>query len=572
MRETREHLIRYIRESIIGTDVAIETPFGVRRVTYADYTASGRSLRFIEEYIQSVVLPYYANTHTETSGTGYQTTKLREEARQTIHQALGGQDDDCVVFCGSGATAAVQKSIDLLGIRLPGDLDERYGFEEQIPEKERPIIFVGPYEHHSNELPWRETIGDVVVIKENEEGYISLEDLEYQLNKYAERSLKIGSFSAASNVTGIASDTCAVTQLLHQHGALAFWDFAAAGPYVQIEMNPSCKIEDCCPKDAIFLSPHKFIGGPGTPGILVAKKSIFRNSIPAVPGGGTVSYVTGEGHRYKENRVDREEGGTPDIVGSIRAGLVFQLKESVGAHEICTRETSFVLRALEYWKDKPNMEILGNVDAKRLSIVSFRVRCDGRYLHHNFVVALLNDLFGIQARGGCSCAGPYAHRLLGISSDRAHDFEEAVIHGYEALKPGWVRLNFNYFLHEPEFEFLLAAVGMVVKFGWKLLPYYQLNIKRSVFRHKLSMKPFAHSLEDICYSDGRMQFGARKLTEPDTKLSVYLSQAQQLFSELSGDIFQLSETEFKDYEYLRWFVLPEEVSRVPGGVSSTSAA
>ena len=443
MSDRIQYLIDHIRDAVIGEDQAVDGPFGPRRVIYSDYTASGRALAFIEDFIRSEVLPMYANTHTETSGTGLQTTRFREDARKIVARAVGAGDEDVVIFCGAGATAAIAKLIDVLNLRIPNDLDERYRLSDRIPEEERPVVFIGPYEHHSNELPWRESIAEVRTIDEDADGHIDLEHLRRELKTYQRRPMKIGSFSAASNVTGISSDTRAVAELLHRNGALSFWDFAAAGPYVNIDMNPP-EGEDAH-KDAIFLSPHKFVGGPGTPGILVAKKKLFRNRVPAVPGGGTVAYVSGVEHSYFKDIVLREEGGTPEIIGSIRAGLVFQLKGAVGADAIMKREHQFIEEAIREWSADPKIRVLGNPRAERLGIVSFMVRHGERFLHHNFVVALLNDLFGIQARGGCSCAGPYGHRLLDIDLTRSKAYEEEILRGCEGVKPGWVRVNFNYF-------------------------------------------------------------------------------------------------------------------------------
>jgi selenocysteine lyase/cysteine desulfurase len=308
-----DQLIETIRESIIGQDRALEGPYGQRRVTYADYTASGRALGFIEDYIRRQVLPLYANTHTETSGTGLQTTHFREEARQIIHEAVSGTDEDVVLFCGSGATGAINTLVDILNIRLPAGLDDTWDLSDRIPADERPVVFIGPYEHHSNELPWRESIADVIEIDQNENGNIDLAMLEQKLQEYEDRPLKIGSFSAASNVTGIGSKTGETAILLHQYGALSFWDFAAAGPYVDIEMDMRNESADgeLAYKDAVFLSPHKFIGGPGTPGVLVVKRELLDNRVPSTPGGGTVAYVNAEEHRYLEDPIHREEGGHP---------------------------------------------------------------------------------------------------------------------------------------------------------------------------------------------------------------------------------------------------------------------
>ena len=402
---------------MIGDDQVMWGPFGARRVTYADYTASGRALGFVEDLIRDEVLPRYANTHTESSGTGLQTSRLRDDARQIVHEAVGGTDETCVIFCGSGATGAVDKLIGILGLRIPSALDDRYALSSHIPAEERPVVFVGPFEHHSNELPWRESIADVVVIPEDGDGHVDLAALDAELLAHASRPLKIGSFSAASNVTGILSNSCAIADLLHRHGALSFWDFAAAAPYVEIEMDPTCAEHPLAHKDAVFISPHKLVGGPGHPASPWCGAELLTNRVPDVVGGRTVAYVEPIEHRYLDDPIMREKVGTPAIVEAIRAGLVFQLKQAVGVDVINAHEEDFWRRAVERWSRNENIRILGNLDADRLSIVSFVVHGPtGRYLHHNYVVALLNDLFGIQSRGGCSCAGPYGHRLLGIGS------------------------------------------------------------------------------------------------------------------------------------------------------------
>jgi len=552
-------LIESIRTGIIGDDRAVEGPFGVRRVTYADYTASGRSLDFIEDFIREEVMPLYANTHTETSTTGLQTTRFREDARRTILEAVHGGDDDVVIFCGSGATGAINKLIEILNLRLPADLDTRYGFSTLIPEEGRPVVFIGPYEHHSNEISWRETIADVVVIDEDDDGRIDEKHLERELEEYRDRPLKIGSFSAASNVTGIVSNTSALSALLHRHGALAFWDFAAAAPYVGIDMNPAGdEVDPLTYMDALFISPHKFVGGPGTPGVLVVKRDLVSNTVPTVPGGGTVTYVSADGHSYITDPAHREEGGTPAIIESIRAGLVFKLKSAVGESAIEERERSFVERAISSWSEHPQISILGNKEAKRLSIVSFLIRHDEHFLHHNYVVALLNDLFGIQARGGCSCAGPYGHRLLGIDMARSTKFQEAINHGCEGIKPGWVRVNFNYFISETVFQYILDAVILVANEGWKLLPYYHFDIDTGVWRHRDHELRAELGLDDLSFRSGQLEYRVRHLSEPESALPEYLEQARRIIADAEAEFgCDADTTELpEELERLRWFPLP----------------
>ncbi len=566
-------LIDTIRHSVIGDKHPIRTPFGERPLVYADYTASGRSLGFIEDYIRQQVLPYYANTHSESSFTGAQTTALREQAREQIRTAINASADDRIIFCGSGATAAINKLIDIMNLRLPRDLADRYQLESVIPAAARPVVFIGPYEHHSNELPWRESIADVVSIPLSTEGQIDLAALEQRLIAYRDRPLRIGSFSAASNVTGIKSDVQGVTNLLKRYEALAFWDYAAAAPYVGIDMQGAGSA-----LDAVFISPHKFIGGPGTPGILVVKEAMLTNSVPAVVGGGTVVYVTPEDHLFIADHERREEGGTPAIVEAVRAGLVFKLQQQVGTDEIERREHDFVHRAMERFDASPNLEVLGGSDAPRLSIVSLRFKHGERDLHYGFVVALLNDLFGIQARGGCSCAGPYGHSLLGMDMGYSRALEKQIQAGAFVLRPGWVRLNFNYFLAEEDFQYLLNAIELVAEQGWRLLPAYHFDPQTGSWRYRGSPRDLAASLTALNFVDWCSQ-GEANVPAPlalDGLLELAESILQAGAGPGNGSEISLGEDSVLELtpqaESLRWFVLPQEVSAELTALQAAGAA
>ncbi|XP_048232399.1 uncharacterized protein LOC8273528 [Ricinus communis] len=508
-----EKRLAWLRSQIIGDDVELCSPFGKRRLTYADHTASGRSLHYIENFITNNVLPFYGNTHTCDSYVGHRTTKMVHEATQYIKRSLGGGEDDAIMFCGSGTTAAIKRLQEVMGIAVPSTMRDR--LIKCLSSEEIWVVFVGPYEHHSNLLSWRQSLAEVIEIGLDGSGLIDMEALKKLLDSYQKANRPIlGSFSASSNVTGIFSHTRELAQLLHQYGGFVCFDFAASGPYVEIDMR-SGEIDGY---DAIFLSPHKFLGGPGSPGILLMSKALYqlRSSPPSTCGGGTVSYVNSFNEKdtlYLDDIEERENGGTPQIIQTIRAALAFWVKEYISYKVIEEQEHKYLSKALKRLKYNKNIGILGNISAKRQAILSFlifsttnsssskdpsseRKEEDNLYmwaetgnkrdkpLHGAFVAALLNDLFGIQSRGGCACAGPYGHLLLNISETVSLALRSAIHQGYMGVKPGWTRISFPYYMSNEEFEFIIAAVEFIAIYGQRFLPLYRFNFKTGAWSFK----------------------------------------------------------------------------------------
>lgn len=476
-----ETTLENLRKDVLGEETCVRTPFGVRLVTYADHVASGRALRSVERALQEAVLPLYANTHTEDSATGARTTRLMHEAAEYVKHQLGAGPEHKIVFPGTGATGAVKRLQEILGVAVPAQ--HRARLLQVLPASERLVVFVGPYEHHSNEVSWRESLAEVVTVPLDERGLIDLPALERALaDPRFDGRPKLGTFSAASNVTGLLSDVRTIARVLHRHGASAAFDYAASAPYVKIDVGPSAPGEDDG-IDAVMLSPHKFLGGPGAAGVLLFHRSLYRLAAPTTAGGGTVSYVSPTLHRFLPDIEMREDAGTPGILQKMRAAMAFRVKERVGVDRIEDLERDYATRALRRLRATPGVEILGNVDAPRLAVVSFLIRDGERHLHPRFVIRLLSDLFGIQGRAGCSCAGPYGHQLLAIDATASEAYLRAIEAGYEGVRPGWSRVNFHWLIDEDEFTFMLDAIAFVAEHGAAFVPLYRFDWRTGAWRH-----------------------------------------------------------------------------------------
>ncbi|MGH1414896.1 MAG: aminotransferase class V-fold PLP-dependent enzyme [Pelagimonas sp.] len=446
-----------LRAGLIGEGMEIPGPFGPKPLVYADYVASGRALVQVEDFVTRHVLPFYANSHTEASFCGQQMTRMREKARQIIGQLCGADDRHAVVFAGSGATAGLNRLVHLLAAG---------------PET---VVIIGPYEHHSNILPWRESGAKVIEIPEAENGGPDLVCLQATLEQHQGQHI-IGSFSAASNVTGVMTDVEAVTSKLKAFGALAVWDYAGGGPYMPMRMRHA---------DAIVTSPHKFIGGPGASGVMILRKDAVRTQRPSLPGGGTVAFVSPWAHDYSGDLATREEAGTPNVIGDIRAALAFLVKDAIGQEFITERLDTLRARALKVWQKTPGLRLIGHPNAPSLPIFSFQVQDrDGAMVHQQLVTRMLSDVFGIQARGGCACAGPYAHRLLGIQAVQSEQLRAEILAGHEVEKPGWTRLGFSPLMTDIKADTLIAAVDQLARDPHAFSGVYQMDPQTARFSPK----------------------------------------------------------------------------------------
>jgi selenocysteine lyase/cysteine desulfurase len=458
-----------IANGLIGADTQLDGPFGRKPIIYADYVASGRALMQIERLILEHILPYYANSHTEASFCGSYMTRLRREARRIVAKACGADARHAVIFCGSGATAGVNRLVNLLGTTAA------------VRAGQTPCVLIGPYEHHSNILAWRESGAKVIELPEARSGGVDIHALDNALTNHRDHALVIGSFSAASNVTGIQENIAEITARLNRAGALSVWDYAGGGPYLPISMMPGTNAAI----DAIVLSPHKFIGGPGASGLLIMRKDRAVSQSPTWPGGGTVKFVSSQQHIYSDDLATREEAGTPNVIGDIRVALAFLVKRAIGEEYFVKRNHELVERAMKRWRDARNLELLGNPEAERLPIFSFRIRDNnGGYVHHQLITRMLSDRFGIQARGGCACAGPYVMRLLSISDAQSETILQSIAEGDEMSKPGFTRLNFSVLLDYKKVDYILDSVVQLASDAAFYSDRYECDRSRAIFTPK----------------------------------------------------------------------------------------
>jgi selenocysteine lyase/cysteine desulfurase len=544
-RQGQPDLWDRVRGSIIGGNAFLDTPFGRRRLTYADHTASGRGVALIEDQIRSA-LEMYGNTHTEDDATGTLTSERLRQAEATIKRLVNAGPQHKIVTVGAGTTAAVHQLQQILGIYLP---PAGRDFFQPRDEANRPLVFVGPYEHHSNEVSWRECFAEVVEIELTDDGLLDLDDLRSKASdpRWSERR-KIGAFSAASNVSGVTTPVYEVARILHENGALAFFDFAAAAPYVQMDMRRDAHSSF----DALYFSPHKFLGGPGSCGVLIFDEAIYRADLPPTIGaGGTVDFVGFEGQAYSTDIEVREKPGTPGILQTLRAALAMELKEMLGPERIASHEAQLARRAHAVLCGHPGIELMGGVGPEdRLPIFSFNVRVGSSWLHPRYVTTLLNDLFGIQSRAGCSCAAPYGHRILHIDERKSRELRRSIMCGNIGLKPGWARVNFHFLHTDDEVDFICRSILFVADHGKKFLPLYRFDMRSGVWRHRdFVPPPVPFGLEQALYGQETRQ---HRDEPPDLArlFEEYLAEARKCAGSIAQQDLKSTEEDLIPFVYV----------------------
>ncbi|HPB25839.1 MAG TPA: aminotransferase class V-fold PLP-dependent enzyme [Bacteroidales bacterium] len=476
MTPLEQHFSKF-KKNIVGNDLMIDTPYGKVKMIYADWIASGRFYKPIEKIISEQIGPYIGNTHTETSETGTLMTLSYHLAHKKIKEHVHASDTDVIITAGFGMTSVVNKLQRILGLRTCGMINK----SNCLQKCEKPVVFISHMEHHSNHTSWYETNAEVVLIKPGKDLLFDLNNLEKELKRYKDRKFKIGSFTACSNVTGISTPYHQIAKLMHRYGGICFVDFAASAPYCDINMHPEDPMEKL---DAIFFSPHKFLGGPGSSGVLVFDSSLYPFHAPDQPGGGTVDWTNPWGeYKYIDNIEAREDGGTPGFLQAIRSALCIELKNKMGTANIQQREQELLKIAFKKMPAIPGLHILAENIRHRLGVISFYI--DG--LHYNLAVRLLNDRFGIQVRGGCACAGTYGHYLLNVSYQKSRHITSQITRGNLSEKPGWVRLSLHPTMTDEELNYIIKAIALVAKNFGKWVDDYNYNPRTNEYKPKKNM-------------------------------------------------------------------------------------
>jgi selenocysteine lyase/cysteine desulfurase len=481
MMSSQEQYFEQFRKNIIGTDAFFDSPFGRKKIYYFDWVAGGRLYAPIEDKMTGIFGPFVANTHTQASETGTRMTLCYRFAHEYIKKHVNAGPNDVIITAGPGMTTVVNKLQRMLSLRTSNKRVKH----ESMDEKDRPVVFITHMEHHSNQTSWYETMADVVMIPPTPNLLIDLDALREILKKFSDRRFKIGAFTACSNVTGIITPYHEMAAIMHENKGLCFIDFAASAPYVTIDMHPPEPLQKL---DAVYFSPHKFLGGPGSAGVLVFDSSLYQSEIPDDPGGGTVDWTNPWGeYKYVDDIEAREDGGTPGYLQAIRAALSMKLKEKMGISRIMEREEELVDKTMNGLQQIPGIKILAGNTEHRLGIISF-YHPD---IHFNLIVKLLSDRYGIQARGGCACAGTYGHFLLEVSYDRSHQITEKINHGDLSEKPGWVRISLHPVMMDYEIDYLLSAVKDIVLNYAEWKKEYIYDPKRNEFEHqsRIGLKP-----------------------------------------------------------------------------------
>jgi selenocysteine lyase/cysteine desulfurase len=461
------------RNEVIGNDSVFHSPYGEKRIVYADWTASGRLYRPIEKRLVEKIGPFVGNTHTGTTVSGRRMTEAYHYALRFIKKHVNAGAGDVIISSNSGMTGVVNKFQRILGLKI----HEKYQKSIKFKTNERPLILVTHMEHHSNQTSWIETLGDVVVIPSDSKGLVDLEALHKLLRRYKKRKVKIAAVTSFSNVTGVASPYYEIAEIMHEHGGLCFVDFAASAPYINIDMHPENEAQKL---DAIFFSPHKFLGGPGGTGILIFDNALYKNKVPDCPGGGTVEWTNPwGGHQYVDDIEQREDGGTPAFLQTIKVALAIQLKEEMGVNNMLKREKELNEIIWKRLSDIPNLHLLASNIKDRLGIYSFYID----EAHYNFIVKYLNDKYGIQTRGGCSCAGTYGHFLLEVDVDTSKIITNQISHGDLSMKPGWIRMSIHPIMSDEEINYILEAIEDVAKNHKEYVKEYKYDSHTNEFFH-----------------------------------------------------------------------------------------